>query len=82
VDLEPLTLEDDVTFLKALIQRHEDHTRSGYAASQQAPWDEIQPRFVKVMPRDYKRVLATQARAQQEGREPSFAELVGAATSG
>jgi glutamate synthase (NADPH/NADH) large chain len=82
VDLEPLALDDDITFVRALIQRHVDHTRSGYAASLLARWDEILPRFVKVMPRDYKRVLATQARAKQEGREPSFAELVGVATSG
>jgi hypothetical protein len=33
------------------------------------------------MPRDYKRVLAAEARARAEGREPTFAELVGA-TSG
>ena len=25
-------------------------------------WDEMMPRFVKVMPRDYKRVLTAQAR--------------------
>jgi glutamate synthase (ferredoxin) len=81
VDLEKLTLTDDVAFVKALIQRHVEHTRSGYAASLLARWDEIEPKFVKVMPRDYRRVLATQARAKQEGREPSFAELVGA-TSG
>jgi glutamate synthase domain-containing protein 3 len=41
----------------------------------------VQPRFVKVMPRDYKRVLVAEARARAEGREPTFAELVGA-TSG
>jgi len=30
------------------------------------------------MPKDYKRVLAAEAHARQEGREPTFAELVGA----
>ncbi len=30
------------------------------------------------MPRDYKRVLAAEAQARAEGREPTFAELVGA----
>jgi hypothetical protein len=34
--------------------------------------------FVKVMPRDYKRVLAAQAAAAAEGRPVEFAELVGA----
>ena len=37
----------------------------------------MQPRFVTIMPRDYKRVLLAEARAQAEGREPTFAELVG-----
>jgi len=33
------------------------------------------------MPRDYKRVLAAEAKARAEGREPTFTELVGT-TSG
>jgi hypothetical protein len=33
------------------------------------------------MPKDYQRVLAAEARARAEGREPTFAELVGT-TSG
>ena len=33
--------------------------------------------FVKVMPRDYKRVLLAEAKARSEKREPDFAELVG-----
>ena len=42
-------------------------------------WDEMLPRFVKVMPRDYKRVLEASARAHAEAREPEFSELVGTA---
>jgi hypothetical protein len=34
---------------------------------------------VKVMPRDYKRVLLAEAAARQTGRVPEFSELVGAA---
>jgi len=41
----------------------------------------MRPRFVKVIPKDEKRVRAAEARAKAEGREPTFAELVGA-TSG
>jgi hypothetical protein len=33
------------------------------------------------MPKDYRRVLVAEERARAEGREPTFAELVGA-TSG
>ena len=35
-------------------------------------------RFVKIIPRDYKRVLIAEAKARSENREPAFAELVGA----
>ena len=37
--------------------------------------------FVKVMPRDYKRVLAAQAHAAAEGRPVEFSELVGVAVA-
>ena len=37
----------------------------------------MRARFVKVMPRDFKRVLAAEARARSEGREATFQELVG-----
>ena len=35
---------------------------------------------MRVMPRDYKRVLAAEARARAESREPEFGELIGAAS--
>jgi hypothetical protein len=37
--------------------------------------------FVKVMPRDYKRVLAAQTQAATEGRSVAFSELVGVAVA-
>jgi glutamate synthase domain-containing protein 3 len=42
----------------------------------------VRGRFVKVIPRDYKRVLQAEARARAESREPAFAELVGAVANG
>jgi glutamate synthase domain-containing protein 3 len=41
-------------------------------------WSHTARLFVKVMPRDYKRVLTAQKKAAAEGRLPEFAELVGA----
>ena len=49
------------------------------AAEILAAWDALASTFVKVMPRDYKRVLLAEARARVENREPAFAELAGAA---
>jgi glutamate synthase (ferredoxin) len=81
VDLEPLAAADDIALVRDLIRRHVEATGSTYAANILADWIAMQPKFVKIMPKDYKRVLAAEARARAEGRDPTFAELVGA-TSG
>ena len=81
VDLEPLEHPDDVALVGGLIDRHVTYTGSAYGATILAGWTAMRSRFVKVMPRDYKRVLLAEARARAEHREPTFAELVGA-TSG
>jgi nicotinamide mononucleotide adenylyltransferase len=38
-------------------EKHAQYTKSRKAISVLANWDEMVPKFVKVMPRDYKRVL-------------------------
>ncbi len=81
VDLGSLDQPDDIQLVRDLIQRHVALTGSPFAAQFLADWIDVQPRFVTVMPKDYKRVLAAEAQARAEGREPTFAELVGA-TSG
>jgi glutamate synthase (ferredoxin) len=80
VDVERLDQPDEIGFVRDLIRRHIELTGSGYAAGILRDWVGVQPRFVKIMPRDYKRVLVAEARARAEGRPPTFAELVG--TSG
>jgi len=77
VDLEPLDQAEDVRLVRDLIRRHAEVTGSTLAGRILADWGAFEPRFVKVMPKDYKRVLLAEARARVEGREPSFAELVG-----
>jgi glutamate synthase domain-containing protein 2/glutamate synthase domain-containing protein 1/glutamate synthase domain-containing protein 3 len=57
VDLEPLT-EADEGEVKALISEHAQRTGSLVARNVLASWERSRERFVKVMPRDYKRVLA------------------------
>jgi len=81
VDVGPLDQPEDIELVGNLIERHVAATGSAYAARLLSSWREAQSRFIKVMPKDYKRVLLAEARARGEGREPTFAELVGA-TSG
>ncbi len=76
VDLEPLA-EDDAALVLSLIRRHSEYTRSSLGAKVLASWQSAAGKFVKIMPRDYRRVLAAQAKAEAEGREPTWNELLG-----
>jgi len=66
VDLETLD-EDDLEYLHATIQAHVDATDSAVGQRILADWRDLQRHFVKVMPRDYKKVLQAIARAERDG---------------
>jgi glutamate synthase (NADPH/NADH) large chain len=66
VDLEPLDAED-LELVGLLVARHREETGSVLAQRLLAEWAAVAPRFTKVMPRDYKRVLEARARALAEG---------------
>jgi glutamate synthase domain-containing protein 2/glutamate synthase domain-containing protein 1/glutamate synthase domain-containing protein 3 len=57
VDLEPLILDTDVAEVRGLLERHRDLTGSPRAAWILEHWAEAQPKFIKVFPHEYKRVL-------------------------
>jgi glutamate synthase (ferredoxin) len=57
VDLETLADPEEIRDLRDLIQRHIDYTDSALGERILSHWEAMVPRFVKVMPRDYKRVL-------------------------
>ena len=82
VDLEPLEDPEDVELVQQLIRQHVEYTGSDLGTRVLGEWHQSVGRFVKVMPRDYKRVLQAQARAAAAGRDASFTELVGVAVSG
>ena len=76
VDLETLNA-DDLVFLRLLIEKHVAITGSKRGTHVLANWADTQRHIVKVMPREYKRVLMVEAKAKAEQREPDFTELVG-----
>ena len=76
VDLETIADDDDL-LLQHLLTRHIKLTGSTVAQKLLAQWNDTRARFVKVMPRDYKRVLQAEAKARAESREPEFSELIG-----
>jgi glutamate synthase domain-containing protein 2/glutamate synthase domain-containing protein 1/glutamate synthase domain-containing protein 3 len=63
VDLDELG-EDDETEVRPLISEHAQRTGSLVARNVLAAWERERARFVKVMPRDYKRVLAERTQAE------------------
>ncbi|MGA2926207.1 MAG: hypothetical protein ABSG43_09465, partial [Solirubrobacteraceae bacterium] len=69
VDLEELG-DDDAIEVQRLIREHVARTGSMVGRNLLASWERgARERFVKVMPRDFKRVLAEQAAAQATAAE-------------
>ncbi|MER2092798.1 MAG: glutamate synthase subunit alpha, partial [Saccharopolyspora rectivirgula] len=68
VDLDPID-EDDRKFLYDRIRRHYEQTESAVAHRLLTDWDNAVERFSKVMPKDFKRVLAARSAAEREGRD-------------
>jgi glutamate synthase (ferredoxin) len=67
VDLEALTREEDIAEVRALIEKHVAHTGSERGTAVLANWEQAVGHFVKITPRDYKRMLACIERAESEG---------------
>jgi glutamate synthase (ferredoxin) len=67
VQLYPLEDEEDEAEVQAMLQKFYDHTGSERPLRMLRNWEEYRPRFVKVYPNDYRRVLQTQKRFKQEG---------------
>lgn len=70
VDLDKVEEEDDILTLKMMIQQHQRHTSSNLAKVVLDNFDNLLPRFIKVFPREYKRVLANK-KAQEAAKEAS-----------
>jgi len=67
VALEKLEDAAEITAVRRLVERHLAHTSSRRARQVLDTWDDMVPKFVKVIPRDYKRMLAAIARAEEQG---------------
>jgi glutamate synthase (ferredoxin) len=78
VDLEPLVDTEDVELVKDLLARHIRFTQSPVAARLLVDWERSQSRFVKVIPQDYKRVMAAIKKAQETGTSVDEAVMASA----
>ncbi len=77
VDVEPVT-GADAEYLASLLSRYQAETGSPVAAELLADWAAALPRLRRVMPRDYKRVLAATSRARRDGQDVAAAVMAAA----
>jgi glutamate synthase (ferredoxin) len=66
VDLEVASAED-LQDIKQMVQRHETYTRSVRAGQLLALWDDVASKFIKVMPKDFRRMLEAIRQAEKDG---------------
>ncbi len=67
VALESLQQAEEIEEIRQMIHRHAQYTRSQRAFKVLALWETMAPKFVKVMPKDYKRMIEAINRAEQAG---------------
>jgi glutamate synthase domain-containing protein 3 len=66
VDLEAVEEDEDIVELREMLELHKQYTGSTVAAHILDEWPMSLAQFVKVMPTDYKRVLAERKRHDEE----------------
>jgi glutamate synthase domain-containing protein 2/glutamate synthase domain-containing protein 3 len=66
VDLDPILERDDILLLHGLIDKHLKYTGSPHARGVLDNWAEALPRFVKVFPHEYKRVLGVSRTSERK----------------
>ena len=67
VKLYPLDDPEEIEQVRDLIRKHADYTGSERPRQVLAQWDALLPKFVKVYPNDYRRVVETQKRFKLKG---------------
>jgi glutamate synthase (ferredoxin) len=67
VALEKLTAPEEIEKVWKLIRSHQAYTHSERAAKILANWKDYLPKFVRVLPQDYARVLASLKKMESQG---------------
>jgi glutamate synthase (ferredoxin) len=78
VGLTVLSLVEDpeeVAAVRAMVERHVHWTQSALGRRVLERWSELVPRFVRVLPHDYRRVVEAQRKMRASGLSPEEAEM-------
>jgi glutamate synthase (NADPH/NADH) large chain/glutamate synthase (ferredoxin) len=75
VHLESLHDPDEINKLYHTLKTHIEHTYSDHAKYILKNWEEMVPKFVKIIPKDYRQVQNRIQQLMQEGKERHEAEM-------
>jgi glutamate synthase (NADPH/NADH) large chain len=67
VELEDLSDPEEADFVQGMVLRHAELTGSRLAEQILNKWGDFLPRFVRVIPRDYKRMLVFIRQMENDG---------------
>src|SRR5262249_13897218 len=76
VDIESLTDTAEIAKVRGMVERHRDLTSSARAKHGLENWDDMVARFVRVIPRDFKRAVESLKRAHEQGLSGDEAIMV------
>ncbi|HWG29972.1 MAG TPA: glutamate synthase large subunit [Steroidobacteraceae bacterium] len=76
VDIESLTDPDEVKKVRTMVERHRELTGSARAQYVLEHWDDLVARFVRIIPRDFKRAVESLKRAHEQGLSGDEAIMV------
>jgi glutamate synthase (ferredoxin) len=67
VKLFALDDAEEIALVRAMVRKHAEYTGTERSRQVLARWDELVPKFVKIYPNDYRRVIETQKRFKAQG---------------
>jgi glutamate synthase (ferredoxin) len=67
VGIEKLEDPLEIAEIRAMVEKHLAYTKSGRARQVLDAWSQLVPKFVKVIPKDYQRMLTCLKRAHEQG---------------
>jgi glutamate synthase (ferredoxin) len=76
VGIEALDDTAEIAQVRAMIERHLKFTGSARAKHVLDNWDDMVPKFVRIMPKDFKRAVASLKRAHEQGLSGEEAIMV------
>jgi glutamate synthase (NADPH/NADH) large chain len=75
IELEPLIEDDDLKIVRDLLERHVRYTASTVAGRLLADWASSIERFVKVVPREYKRAMEARTSREVAGAQSPLLQV-------